>query len=350
LEAWLFLKYTAKIGLTPLTGFPKSLDEIKTILDKPFYKQGDSKAGYTADDIEKTFIDYFKDGQSPVLTVAALAEASDALGFMDILANANTTKTLTTLFPANSPLLVTNLTDKKLLFEKNRTVLAEAKTQKKMVTVIYDFSKDATQIPVNTVGLVDPKTIQNKSVNGDDLEILKQAFLDLQTDLIGGVKTVKGARYKITNKINKSMGEKMTYNQLLRLTASGMVFEAPATKGSLFEHWAFQKLNADTTQLGYKLYRKNPDAIDKIEDGIVVDFYYTLPNGNIVAVEMKHAIDVPNSQLKDRKALLADKSKSIAGFIYIFTVRPAIQIKNKINTELPGTSFFYFSQGVLTPF
>jgi hypothetical protein len=176
--------------------------------------------------------------------------------------------------------------------------------------------------------------------------------------LISGVQTVTGARSKITNKINKSMGEKMTYQQLLRLTASGMVFEAAGTKGSLFEHWALQKLNADIKQLGYKLERKNPDRIDKNDDGIIVDFYYTLPNDNIVAVEMKHAIDVPQYQLDDRKALLVSGTLS---YVYIFAEKPFFDpLKYKTLSDAPvvrkiritlgeATKIYYFLNGVLTP-
>ncbi|MEO0040634.1 MAG: hypothetical protein RL329_82 [Bacteroidota bacterium] len=105
-----------------------------------------------------------------------------------------------------------------------------------------------------------------------------------------------------------------------------------------------QALDLFATPAPAALLDKNPA---KSGLTITVDFHF-MENNEIVAVEFKHAQEVPTGQLTDRAKNLITNGGKIRRYVYIFAEKPDKNVATKITSALADTRIFYFLNGILT--
>lgn len=284
-----------------------------------------------------------------------MSSAANDQTFLSIIANAGTKLFLNapSTHPNTPALGIAGLSN----LQANLKLLNTIPAQKPFVQMIEAYLATA-QIPATnsglTVALFDVLfPVQQK--RGKEDGVLEKSYVMTK-------KYVEDVTPALVAAINKAVGQFVDYNQFLLLTGATGVMNNVATKGSIFEHWGFKQHNTTSPLvLGQLLLRKNPTDLNinaDLSDGkrVIIDFHYRLLNQKVVAVEFKHAVDVPTDQLKNRKALLDAPNSVLNRFIYIFAERPQPNLPNPRNSTMiqkilrevgATTEFYYFSNGAL---
>lgn len=259
--------------------------------------------------VQSIFTTYLQNGKEPVATLKKLKDAINENNFITIIQQAGTRTNLSTIFGTAT---LTHL-------EKNLLVLKTVAAQTKFVEMMNAYESDRTKVPINTLGVT--------------LDLLKALRTALSANLIKGGNFLEDVLPLITPVVNQTIGQNISYPNLLLLTQSGGVMEHNAIKGSIFEHWGMKQHNTveyarlNTYVLGNALIRKNPKGLPSI----IVDFHYLIPttsiNQQVVAVEFKHAKEVPAEQLTKRALVFNNGQGVIARFIYVFAEKPVADPK-----------------------
>jgi hypothetical protein len=240
----------------------------------------------------------------------------------------------------------------------NLKLLSTIPAQGDFVASVKSYLGAPSIIPAVSTGLsatlLDKLLLPQKNATGVFVKgVLAQNY-------VGNKIYVEDVTQPLVAAINKEVGEFINYSQFSLLTGTTGVMNNRSTKGSLFEHWGGKQHN--TTQpfvLGQALLRKNPTNVN-ISSGlneqkrVIIDFHYPVGT-QIIAVEFKHAMDVPLYQLTARQKLLAPrpdgKPNTILRFTYVFSERPTTALVTRIRNQLGNlTECYYFLNGVLLKF
>ncbi len=329
LKSWLYLKYKVDIGDSPLSGNYDFLISLYKVMTKDYYKLNDGIQINGAYLNVKTALDTFVcAGKSKIMVIDSLAKLPDnstAKTVIEWMLKAGQ-KTKLASFLGTTPL--SNL-------DRNIKILSSLQNNN-FATILGAFVKDTTKLPAL------PATMPaNHGLTIGFLNYMKRSLATLSA---GNPTYVEDARRTITGKMNKIIGDTVSYPQLLDLTADKSVIEQNGSRGSIFEHWGFKWFNKDTTKLGRTLFRKNPDNLyndeDDIDNRIIIDFHYKVDatvDSKIIAVELKHAKTVTAAQLKDRQESLKPQKEGTASiinrFAYVFAEKPILNPKfpNNLN-------------------
>jgi hypothetical protein len=356
LESWLYLKYNVDIGESSVSGNYDFLVNLHKVMNKGYYKLNDKiQISVPPNPLQylnvqtalDTFVCVGRAKQFIIDSLSKLPDNSTAKTVIEFILKAGK-KTNLVSFLGTTPL--SNL-------DRNIKILSSLQNNN-VATILAAFVKDTTKMPTL------PATMpSNHGLTVGFLNYMKRSLAPL---LAGNPTYVEDARRTITGKMNKIMGDTVSYQQLLNLTADKSFIEQNASRGAIFEHWGFKWFNKDTTKLGRTLFRKNPDNLysdDEIDTKIIVDFYHKLNvplTTKVVAVELKHSPDAPTEQLRDRQAILRNPLSIIDHFIYVFAEKPIMDVNYPTQVEKAPvvikirailgqiTEIYYFYNGILT--
>jgi hypothetical protein len=358
-NVWLYLRTKVKTK-TNLTGIYSFMMNVHAIFNKPFYKENGigktkPKPPLSALPISiqaafDAFLEGGNDKEETIKLLALLPNTAPTQTAIDLMNNAGTSIAVDT-YLSNYKLAPANH------FEKNLAILDDKLPE--FVNVMRAFQAQPPTViprPVPVFHISTQALLKNEGLNGD---LLEKLVVDLSSNIIKGTKLVDDARNNITGAISPTIGIMVSYADFMALTKPDGLMNPlnpnslqimGGIKGGIFEYWGIKAINdmplnkfpllpetilkqLNLTQK-IQIERKNPPELVGVTPQIIVDGYFKMPNPDVkstnktllVAVEFKHAKEVPAEELAERKLILALKTKdnfpTVSRFIYVFAELP----------------------------